>query len=200
MLRAGRSRSSATLCSCRAGLPRKSNPDKISVNTQFPIAAHPAMALLRASHWQRYLQGAAVQQRQLSGTALAAWVSENCCLSEWQYTTREPARRRTTQGPSRNRAPCPVGSAPTSATRQQPTLLPSPLLPLQAADKSESDPYKDMKDPSKTWQAYSAEPQGRQVPGPEDEGVEREVKLGKNMPASAEQAKEELKYVSGIAF
>lgn len=35
----------------------------------------------------------------------------------------------------------------------------------------------------------------KQVPGPEDEGVEQEVKLGKNIPASAEQAVEEAKYV-----
>ena len=35
------------------------------------------------------------------------------------------------------------------------------------------------------------------MPGPGDEGVEREVVWGKNIPASAEQAKEEVKYVSG---
>ena len=34
-----------------------------------------------------------------------------------------------------------------------------------------------------------------QVPGPEAEGVEREIKWGQNIPASTEQAKEELKYV-----
>lgn len=56
---------------------------------------------------------------------------------------------------------------------------------------------RDSQDPNKTWEAYSNEPEGRAVPGPEAEGVERKVVLGENIPASAEQAKEELKYVSG---
>ena len=45
--------------------------------------------------------------------------------------------------------------------------------------------------------APSPPPTSTQVPGPEAEGVEREVKWGQNIPASAEQAKEELKYVRG---
>ena len=42
----------------------------------------------------------------------------------------------------------------------------------------------------------SALPPATQVPGPEAEGVEREVKWGHNIPASTEQAREELTYVS----
>ncbi|PSC71063.1 hypothetical protein C2E20_5565 [Micractinium conductrix] len=59
---------------------------------------------------------------------------------------------------------------------------------------------RDSQDPNKTWEAYSNEPEGRAVPGPEAEGVERKVVLGENIPASAEQAKEELKYAGkGLA-
>lgn len=36
-----------------------------------------------------------------------------------------------------------------------------------------------------------------QVPGPEAQGSEREIKWGQNIPASGEQAKEELKSVGG---
>ncbi len=42
-------------------------------------------------------------------------------------------------------------------------------------------------------------PASLQVPGPKAEGVEREIKWGQNIPASAEQAKEELKYVGANA-
>ena len=68
---------------------------------------------------------------------------------------------------------------------------------MQASADSK-DPFQNIQDPSQTRQAYSAEPGGRQVPTNEDEGVEREVKWGKNIPTSAEQAKEEVKYVSRL--
>jgi hypothetical protein len=86
--------------------------------------------------------------------------------------------------------PPPLPPPPAAATHA--ALL---ILDLQASGDSK-DPFKNIQDPSQTRQAYSAEPGGRQVPSNEDEGVEREVKWGKNIPASAEQAKEEVKYVS----
>ena len=50
-------------------------------------------------------------------------------------------------------------------------------------------------DPAQTAAASRAGPRG--VPDESDDGVEREVKWGKNVPASAGQWKEELKYVRG---
>ncbi|KAI7841377.1 hypothetical protein COHA_004995 [Chlorella ohadii] len=81
------------------------------------------------------------------------------------------------------------------AAAQQRLQFSSSALASRAADKGLSD----LQDPSKTRQAYSHEPEGREVPGAEAEGVEREIKWGQNIPASAEQAKEELKYVGANA-
>lgn len=66
---------------------------------------------------------------------------------------------------------------------------------------------RDAQDPSKTWAAYShgedrnkdSAPSSQGVPREEDLGTEREVKWGQNLPASAEQAKEELKFVRRCA-
>ena len=76
------------------------------------------------------------------------------------------------------------------------------VLPLQA-DKG----MRDAQDPSKTWDAYShgadrdkdSAPSSRGIPSEEELGTEREVKWGQNIPASAGQAKEELKFVSRAA-
>ena len=76
-------------------------------------------------------------------------------------------------------------------TATHPSCLCTDCLPLQP---SPGNPSQDVKDPSKTRAAYS--PQDREPPNPADDGVEREVKWGRNIPASAEQAKEELKNVS----
>ncbi|KAL4458686.1 hypothetical protein ABPG75_013551 [Micractinium tetrahymenae] len=74
----------------------------------------------------------------------------------------------------------------------------------QLADKG----MRDAQDPSKTWPAYShgedrakdSAPSSQGVPREEDTGTEREVKWGQNIPASAEQAKEELKFAGkGLA-
>ncbi|KAL4420142.1 hypothetical protein ABPG77_010358 [Micractinium sp. CCAP 211/92] len=74
----------------------------------------------------------------------------------------------------------------------------------QLADKG----MRDAQDPSKTWAAYShgedrnkdSAPSSQGVPQEEDLGTEREVKWGQNIPASAEQAKEELKFAGkGLA-
>ncbi|PRW59608.1 transcriptional regulator [Chlorella sorokiniana] len=77
-----------------------------------------------------------------------------------------------------------------AAAAQQRQQFSGSALAGRAAAKGQ---FEDMQDPSKTRQAYSHEPEGREVPGPEAEGMEREIKWGQNIPASPEQAKEELK-------
>lgn len=66
-------------------------------------------------------------------------------------------------------------------------------LVLQATPGTPDKPFESIQDPSQTRQASDG---GHTPPTAADEGVEREVKWGANIPASAEQTAHELKNVS----
>ena len=153
--------------------------------------------MLRAGQpWRCCLRGAA-SARQFGGSATGARVrhkAAHASRAALGSTTRPMGGRQRREGGGGGRAPL-VGAAAQLAARQTSAACPR-RAPAAQADK----PFEDMQDPGKTRPSYSAgggEAGGRAVPGPEDDGVEREVKWGKNIPASAQQAREELAYVSG---